>query len=511
MGGGPSGPVEKPEQWWTRRRPVLCRGRLPREVSCVILDVGGGYYNITVMIEDTELLRRYAEDNAEDAFAELVRRRVGLVYGVALRRTRGDAQAAQDATQEVFADLARKAVVLSRRPVLAGWLYRSAQFAAADIMRTERRRHARQQEALRMQEIERQASEPNWDELRPVLDELLTQMDDRDRDAVLLRFFDGRPFAEIGARIRLSENAARMRVERALEKLRIMLERRGVVSTTSALGLALANQAAAAAPAGLATVVTGAALGGGTTVVVAGAALFMGMTKLQLGIAGAVGLAGAAGFVSQMQRNDALRRELAAFQQQPATITALRAENGQLARVAAEVEMLRRDDVELQQLAQSVAEAQRVSQENARQAQLHAAQNRRRQLETNLREKDRLAQLEVDRLNREGNMLVGEYKELAKLAKEPSLTAEARVQADVVVKAKLATIQAKQREVQDFIKETRQSLMQEAAELRSLAPELFQGPNPPGSFSGPGRLELRRSVPEGSVSVPGEIKVVQPR
>ena len=463
------------------------------------------------MIEDTELLRRYAEDHAEDAFAELVRRRIGLVYGVALRRTRGDAQGAQDATQEVFVDLARKAAALSRRPVLAGWLYRSAQFAAADIMRAERRRHARQQEALRMQEIEHQTSEPNWDELRPVLDELLTQMDECDRDAILLRFFDGRPFAEIGARFRLSENAARMRVERALEKLRVTLERRGVCSTTSALGLALASQAAAATPAGLATIVTGAALGGGATGVVAGAALFMGMTKLQLGIAGAVGIAGAAGFVSQLQRNDELRRELVAFQGQQATLTALRAENAQLARVAAEVEMLRRDDVELKQLAQNVAEAQRASRENARQAQLRAAQNRRQQLEANLREKDRLAQLEVDRLNREGNVLVGEYKKLVELAKDPSLTAEARVQADMAVKTKLAAIQAKQREVQDFIKETRQSLMQEAAELRSLAPELFQGPNPPGSFSAPGRLEVRRSAPEGSASVPGEIKAVQPR
>jgi hypothetical protein len=336
-------------------------------------------------------------------------------------------------------------------------------------------------------------------------------MDERDRDAVLLRFFDGRSFVEIGARIRLSENAARMRVERALEKLRRKLERRGVVSTTSALGLALANQAAAAMPAGLATMVTGAALGSGASGVLAGAALFMGMTKLQLGIAGAVGIAGAAGFVSARQRNDALRRELAAFQHQPAALSALRAENGQLARVAAEVEMLRRDDVELQQLALSVAEAQHASQEKARQAQLHAAQNRRRQLETDLLEKDRLAKLEVERLNREGNALVGEYKELAKRAKEPSLTGEARVQAEVAVKAKLAAIQAKQREVQDFIKATRTSLMQEAAELRGLAPELFQGPNPPGSFSGPGRLELRRSVPEGSASVPGEMKAVQPR
>src|SRR5687767_10440566 len=95
------------------------------------------------MIEDAELLRRYAEEKSETAFAELVRRRIGLVYSVALRRTRGDAAAAADATQQVFVDLARKAVVLCRRPVLAGWLYRSAQFAAADVMRAERRRQSR--------------------------------------------------------------------------------------------------------------------------------------------------------------------------------------------------------------------------------------------------------------------------------------------------------------------------------------------------------------------------------
>src|SRR5256885_2316272 len=103
--------------------------------------------------EDSDLLREYASTGSEVAFAELVRRRIGLVYSVALRQTRGDVHRAEDATQAVFADLARKAGELSRRPVLAGWFYRSAQFAAAGLMRAERRRQHREQEAQMMEDV----------------------------------------------------------------------------------------------------------------------------------------------------------------------------------------------------------------------------------------------------------------------------------------------------------------------------------------------------------------------
>src|SRR5882672_7921209 len=99
---------------------------------------------------DGELLRPYAEEKSEGAFAELVRRRVNLVYSVALRQCGGDASLAGDVTQKVFADLARKAQGLSRRAVLTGWLYRSAQFAASDLVRAERRRRAREEEAQTM-------------------------------------------------------------------------------------------------------------------------------------------------------------------------------------------------------------------------------------------------------------------------------------------------------------------------------------------------------------------------
>src|SRR4051812_11631616 len=104
------------------------------------------------MTEDAELLRRYAQERSQGAFAELVRRRVNLVYSVALRQVGGDAHLAQDVTQKVFADLARKAATLHQRPVLTGWFFRSAQFAAADVVRSERRRRVREQETATMHE-----------------------------------------------------------------------------------------------------------------------------------------------------------------------------------------------------------------------------------------------------------------------------------------------------------------------------------------------------------------------
>src|SRR5215216_2464412 len=122
------------------------------------------------MTEDAELLRRYAEEKSEKAFAELVHRRIGLVYSVALRHTH-DASCAEEVTQAVFTALARKAGVLARRAVLVGWLYRSAQFAASDAVRAARRRQVREQEAHIMQQIAQEGAEPNWEKLQPVLDE----------------------------------------------------------------------------------------------------------------------------------------------------------------------------------------------------------------------------------------------------------------------------------------------------------------------------------------------------
>ena len=114
-----------------------------------------------------------------------------------------------------------------------------------------------------MQDVSHPATgDADWQKLAPVLDQVISELPERDRDAVVLRFIESRPFREIGVTLHLTEDAARMRVERALEKLRGALERRGITSTSTALGLALANQAAAAVPAGVTASVTGAALTG---------------------------------------------------------------------------------------------------------------------------------------------------------------------------------------------------------------------------------------------------------
>jgi RNA polymerase sigma factor (sigma-70 family) len=209
------------------------------------------------MSDDAELLRRYADDHDEDAFAELVRRHLGLVYHAARRQT-GDAHRADDVTQAVFTDLARKARSLSGRPSLAGWLHTSTRYAAIHAQRTERRRQIREQEAHAMNAPlhSSPANEEDWTRLRPALDDALHSLGEEDREAVLLRFMESRPFAEIGARLAMTEDAARMRVERALDKVRKLLARRGVTSTSTALAMLLADQAAAAVPAGLAAKIT---------------------------------------------------------------------------------------------------------------------------------------------------------------------------------------------------------------------------------------------------------------
>src|SRR5688572_4637725 len=218
------------------------------------------------MKDDATLLADFARDRSEAAFAELVRRHVNFVYAAALRQVNGDAHLAQDITQTVFIDLARKAAALSRHRVLAGWLFTSTRYAAAKCVRTEQRRRAREQEAQLMQETNTAGENAalDWRQVQLVLDAALADLSETDRTAILLRYLQDRSFGEVGARLALSENAARMRTERALDKLRTQLARRGVVSTAGALALALAGQAAVAAPVGFATAVTGTALAGAT-------------------------------------------------------------------------------------------------------------------------------------------------------------------------------------------------------------------------------------------------------
>ena len=215
---------------------------------------------------DNELLRRFARGRSETAFAELVTRHIGLVYSAALRQVDGDSAAAEDVTQAVFTDLARKASRLNGHTSLTGWLYTGTRHLAANVRRADQRRRHREQEAHTMNQLLHEAGpELDWNELQPVLDEAMHELNGADREAVLLRYFERRPLAEVGARLGLGENAARMRVERALDKLRQALARKGVTSVAAALSAALAQNAVANAPLGLAPQVSSAAVASAAT------------------------------------------------------------------------------------------------------------------------------------------------------------------------------------------------------------------------------------------------------
>ena len=250
------------------------------------------------MKDDAALLRSYATKGSQDAFAELVRRHLALVYHSALRLADGDRHRAEDIAQLVFTDLARKADALSRRPLLVSWLHTSTRYAACHVRRTELRRQARE-EAFAMNETDLAPELPaNWQELRPLIDDALQSLGERDRAAVLLRFFENRTYAELGAELSLSEDAARVRVNRAHEKLRAALARRGLASTASALGLALVQPALAGVPSGLASHITTVSLASAASATFVGVATGLGAA----GVAGAakiaVGLVGAATLLS---------------------------------------------------------------------------------------------------------------------------------------------------------------------------------------------------------------------
>jgi RNA polymerase sigma factor (sigma-70 family) len=299
------------------------------------------------MMDDAELLRRYADDRDETAFAGLVQRYLTLVYGVALRKVAGDVALAEDVTQSVFADLARKAKALSRRMVITGWLFTSTQFAAAKAVRSAQRRRAREQEAYTMQEQNSETTGViDWERLRPTLDNLIGGLNERDREAVLLRFFEEQSFPVIGARLRISEDAARSRVDRALEKIKAQLARRGIASTSEAVALALAGQTIVVTSAGLAANVTSVALTGAATAgSTGGVFIFMSMTKV-IGIVGALAVAGGIGFWHHQMKEE-LRVETTARREQAQELAKMREENGRLTKATVGAETLRAENAEL--------------------------------------------------------------------------------------------------------------------------------------------------------------------
>ena len=211
-------------------------------------------------MEDRELIRNYAIHRSDNAFTELVKRHLGLVYSTALRRL-GDPQTAEEVTQTVFTLLAQKARSLGPHVILAGWLYQTTCFKAAQRRRVEYRRLKREQEAAAMQHVHSSSeTEAAWDRIEPLLDDAMQQLGERDRAAILLRFFQRKPFREVGLALGVEEEAARKRVDRALTRLRDWFASRGVAYPTASLAALLLGHAAQAAPGVLAATLSAAAL-----------------------------------------------------------------------------------------------------------------------------------------------------------------------------------------------------------------------------------------------------------
>ncbi len=267
------------------------------------------------MNDDAALLRRYAEERNEAAFAELVQRHLALVYGAALRQLDGATHRAEEVAQSVFTDLARKAASLSERDDLVGWLYTSTHFATAKLKRTEQRRQQREQEASTMHELLSACSSDDiWERLRPVLDDAMHELDARDRDVILQRFFQGHRLAEVGDRLGISDDAARMRIERALEKLRVLLARRQITSTTAALAVALVSQPAVAVPGRLVETVANSALSSANIAAAPALSFFqiMSTSKIAVGIAGLLFALTLGVATREFSRREAVEANLAA-------------------------------------------------------------------------------------------------------------------------------------------------------------------------------------------------------
>jgi len=240
------------------------------------------------MNDDLTLLREFVATNSETAFAALVSRHVNLVYSVALRQVR-DPHLAEEITQAVFIILARKADKLSPPTVLAGWLCRTARYVGAEALRTQNRRRQRESEA-HMQSLLNEPASTTWTNIAPLLEGAMDTLDRKDHDALVLRFFANKNFAEVGAALGTSEDTARMRVNRALEKLHRFFNQRGISSTTAILAGEISAHSVSAAPVTLAQTVTalavakGAAASSSTLTLIKGTLKIMAWTKTKTAV-----------------------------------------------------------------------------------------------------------------------------------------------------------------------------------------------------------------------------------
>ena len=243
--------------------------------------------------DDSALLRQYVENNSDEAFAALVTRHINLVYSVALRRV-ANPHHAEEITHAVFIILARKAASLRHDKALSSWLFQATRLTAGNFIRSEIRRHRREEEAY-MQSVLNETATEVWPKIAPLLDDAVAGLREKDRQAIVLRFYEGRNLREVGLALGASEAAAEKRVNRALEKLRTFFTKRGVSSTTAILAGMISANSVHAAPVGLAKTISAVAIAKGavastsTLTLIKGALKIMAWTKTKtVAVAGVV-------------------------------------------------------------------------------------------------------------------------------------------------------------------------------------------------------------------------------
>ncbi len=318
-------------------------------------------------LTDSQLLQRYVQERSDPAFAELAHRYLDFIYSAALRMVL-DPHLAEDVTQGVFIALAKSAPRLTERPALSGWLHRATLNIAAQTVRTIERRRAREQEAVMMNQLLDGEPEALWQQLAPQLDYALGDLNESDRDVLLLRYFQGKSAREMAQIVRTTEEAAQKRVSRAVERLRELLARRGVAVGASGLVVLISANAVHAAPAGLsATVLSAAGLAAAALQAPAfvAATKAVAMTTLQKTLIGAtLALAAGTGIyevhrAAQLSaRNQALEQQQLSFAGQLQSLQGeLNKATNQLADLAAENNRLKSgsDDSELLKLRGQIA------------------------------------------------------------------------------------------------------------------------------------------------------------
>lgn len=261
---------------------------------------------------DHELLASFAKHRSDDAFAEVVRRYVDLVYSAA-RRQMGSAHDAQEVAQSVFVDLARHAAAIPRHQPLAPWLYVVTRRTAIDRIRREHSRREREKAAGEM--IHAGQTESPWAELEPRLDEVMAELREPERAALILRFFENRSLREVGRALGVSDDTAQKRVSRALERLRSAFAARGLSTSTAGLATQLGAHAVEVAPAGLLGGITAALSATGAAALLSSATVgtWVGAVLTRAVAIGVLAAGVATAVVYEVKASNSRRREIEAW------------------------------------------------------------------------------------------------------------------------------------------------------------------------------------------------------